>query len=377
MSTRFDHVIRANEHSSNVQLPELDLSPMQMVKWQPPALSQVRTPTTHFHPLSDTDWSTLDIKFSAPARKASAVQFLTPPTSLLTAAELGLSTPLTPKVCLPELVNCSQDPVAIASDPPVVTPWIPTPSTPAPITQGPRPAVDALENDDIDSSFVAAKLPYFRDIDPFDLAIPSAFDARLSNYEHHESQPQSTRCTLYRGKDDCDTEESSLQSLQSLRTCEEGRMPGVVHNESATAQTSAHELNWSDEPVVDWPYDIVSDWNNEPFLDWGEPFADWVDEPSDDYSDDLVMIEHDAETYDYDWTFLSSHDDTSNNCFSNRSSAFSSAEILPLPLRDSFLEDSSAYKGPTRELADNESNMRRVSKSAWESESDFCIPAFF
>ncbi|KAI4722806.1 hypothetical protein E4T48_00826 [Aureobasidium sp. EXF-10727] len=375
LSTRFDHVIRTNEHNSNVQLPELDLSPMQMVKWQPPALSQVRTPTTQFHPLSDADWSTLDIKFSAPARKASAVPFLTPPTSLLTAAELGLSTPLTPKVCLPELINSSQDPVAIASDPPIVTSWMPTPSTSAPVTKGPHPAVDASEYDDIDSSFVAAKLPYFRDVDPFDLAIPSTFDARPSNLEHYESQPKSTRCTLYRGKDDRHTEETSLQSLQSLRTCEEGRMPGVVHNESATAQASALEVGWPDEPVVDWPYDIVGDWNNEPFLDWGETFADWIDEPSDGYSDDLVMIEHDAETYD--WTFLSSHDGTPNNCISNGSSAFSSVEVLPLPLRDSLLEDSSAYEGPARELAENGSNMRRVSKSAWESESDFCIPAFF
>ncbi|KAG9682978.1 hypothetical protein KCU69_g11807, partial [Aureobasidium melanogenum] len=149
----------------------------------------------------------------------------------------------------------------------------------------------------------------------------------------------------------------------------------------------ALDVDWSNEPVVDWPYDVVGDWNDEPFLDWnGEPVADWVNEPIDDCFDDLVMIEHDAETFD--WTFLSRYKALSD-CASTLSSASSSMEVLPLPLRDSFMEERSAYEEPIRELAESaheepvrelaeeELNMRRVSKSAWESETDFCIPAFF
>ncbi|CAD0108277.1 unnamed protein product [Aureobasidium uvarum] len=376
LSTRFDHVIRTNEHNSNVQLPDLDLSPMQMVKWQPPALSPVRTPTPHFQPISDADWSTLEIKFSAPARKTSVVPCPSPPMSIMTAAELGLLAPLTPKVCLPELTNRLEAPMTPVGNAPIVMPWMPCPSATAPIIQSPHLTLDATVYDGIDPSFVAAKLPHFHDIDPFDLAVPSTFDASPSTYEHLEPQPQSTRCTLYRGKGDHHPEEPSLNTSQSLRTCEEGRMPGVVHNDSATVPISALEVDWSDESVEDWAYDIVGDWDNEPFVEWGEPFVNWDDKLAENYSDDLVMIEHDAETYD--WTFLSSHDRTTSDCISDGSSAFSSVEILPpLTLRDSFLEDSSAYEGPPRELADDGSNMRRVSKSAWESESDFCIPAFF
>jgi len=151
-------------------------------------------------------------------------------------------------------------------------------------------------------------------------------------------------------------------------------MLGLVHAESGTAQAYALGIDWSDESIPDWPYNILGDWNNEPLLDWnGEHVTDWID-AIDDYSDDLVMIEHDAETYD--WTFLSKARALSDYV-SSLSSAFSSMEVLPLPLRDSFMEESSAYEEPVRELAENESSMRRVSKSAWDSESDFLIPAFF
>jgi chromosome condensin MukBEF ATPase and DNA-binding subunit MukB len=126
---------------------------------------------------------------------------------------------------------------------------------------------------------------------------------------------------------------------------------------------------------VDWPYDVVGEWNDEPVVDWnGEFIADWVDKAVDDCFDDLVMIEHDAESYD--WTFFSK-DRAPDDCISVSSSRFSSMEVLPLPLRDSFMEETSAYEGPVRELAEIELAMRRVSKAAWDSESDFCIPAFF
>jgi hypothetical protein len=221
---------------------------------------------------------------------------------------------------------------------------------------------------------VAAKLPYFHDIDPFDLTTPSDFDLRTNRDEHLKSQPQSTSCTLYL-EDDYDPEERSLRFSQSLRGCEEGRMPGLVHAVSATTQAYALGVDWTDEPVVDWPYDILGSWDDEPSLDWnGEPVASWDDDPVDDYLDDLIMIEHDAETYD--WTFLS-QGGASSDCASILSSRFSSMEVLPLPLRDSFMEEPSIYEEPVRELAEHELNMRRVSKLAWDSESDFCIPAFF
>jgi hypothetical protein len=234
--------------------------------------------------------------------------------------------------------------------------------------------MDSLMKDDIVSSVVAAHLPCFHDIASFDLTTPS--DSNLDNIKgkHLDSRPRSTRCTLYHEEND-DLEERSLNSSQSLLNCEEGRMPGLVQTGSATDRAYALEVDWNDEPVVDWPYDIVGDWNGEPFLDWdSEPVVGWTDKAVDEYFDDLVMIEHDADTHD--WTFLSK-DRAPSDCTSVFSSRFSSMEVLPLPLRDSFMEETSAYEGPVRELAESELNMRRVTTLAWDSESDFCIPAFF
>jgi hypothetical protein len=292
----------------------------------------------------------------------------------MTAAELGLVVPLTPQVCLPRLQNISQATASPPSNAPIVTPWIPKAFVPTHLSQDPCLPVDAPVEDDNASSFVAAKLPYFHDIDPFDLTTPSKSDLRTRRDKYLDSQPRSTRCTIYREGGD-DLEESSLNPSQSLLDCEEGRMPGMVHAESATAQAYAVEVDWNDEPVVNWPYDILDDWNDEPVLEWnGEPVAHWIDEAVDECFDDLIMIEHDAETYD--WTFLSK-DRAPSDCFSVFSSRFSSMEVLPLPLRDSFMEETSAYEGPVRELAETESNMRRVSRLACDSESDFYIPAFF
>ncbi|KAG9532249.1 hypothetical protein KCU93_g1182, partial [Aureobasidium melanogenum] len=387
LSTRFDHVIRTNEHNSNVRLPDLDLSPMQMIKWQPPAYSPVVTPAPLLQHISDTDWSSLEIKFSPPVKRVSAAPCPSPPTSLMTAAELGLLTPLTPKVCLPELNNGLQDAVTVSVDASIVKSWMSSPPAATSISQDSYLCSSTPEDGNVASSFVAAKLPHFRDIDPFDLTMPSTPDVNLSKYDYSKSPPQATRCTLYHEKDDHDTEGTSLDFSQSLRSCEEGRMPGLIHNESTNPQAFALDIKWPDEPAVDWPYDVVGDWNDEPFLDWnGEPVADWVDESIDDCFDDLVMIEHDAETFD--WTFLSRYRALSN-CASTLSSASSSMEVLPLPLRDSLMEERSAYEEPirepagsaheepVRELAEEGLNMRRVSKSAWESETDFCIPAFF
>ncbi|KAH0086802.1 hypothetical protein KCU96_g9683, partial [Aureobasidium melanogenum] len=385
LSTRFDHVIRTNEHNSSVQLPDLDLPPMQMIKWQPPAYSPVVTPAPRLQRTPDAEWSSLEIKFSPPVKKASAVPCPSPPMSLMTAAEFGLLTPLTPKVCLPELNNGSQDAVIVSVDASTVKPWMSAPPTARPV--GWDSYVDPPGDANVASSFVAAKLPHFRDIDPFDLTMPSTPDVNPSKYDYSKSPSQATRCTLYHGKDDHEVERTSLTTSQSLRSCEKGRMPGLIHNESTSPHSFALDVDWSNEPVVDWPYDVVGDWNDEPFLDWnGEPVADWVNEPIDDCFDDLVMIEHDAETFD--WTFLSRYKALSD-CASTLSSASSSMEVLPLPLRDSFMEERSAYEEPIRELAESaheepvrelaeeELNMRRVSKSAWESETDFCIPAFF
>lgn len=127
---------------------------------------------------------------------------------------------------------------------------------------------------------------------------------------------------------------------------------------------------------MDWPYDALGNWNNEPVLDWdGKPAAEWIEDPAVGWSEEVVMIEHDAETYD--WTFLSPEDEVPSNCVSMLSSASSSMEFLPLPLRDSFLDDPTAYEEPVQSIFGDGNNMRRVSKSAWETESDFCIPAFF
>lgn len=375
LSTRFDNVIRTNDHNSNVQLPDLDFSPMQVVKWRPSALPSVPSPISHLQPTSDTDWSKLEINFLPPPRKALCPSLPSPPVSLMTAAELGLLPSLTPKVCLPELVHNSGATALAPSDVTIVAPWIPDPSVPAHISQNLGLSMDLPEDDDIASSFVAAKLPCFHGIDPFDLAAPSSPHPEINKDEHLKSQTPSTRCTLYH-KDDYDLEEHSLECSQSLRSCEEGRTVGLVHAVSATTQAYALGADWLKEPVVDWPYDVLGDWNNEPALDWnGESVADWNNELVDDeHSDDIVMIEHDAGTYD--WIFLSGGGALSD-CISTLSSAFSSIEVLPLPLRDSFMDEASAYEEPVRELAENEPSMRRVSKSAWDSESDFLIPAFF
>ena len=292
----------------------------------------------------------------------------------MTAAELGLLPSLTPKVSLPDLVHDSRATTSVSTDVPIVAPWTPEPSISRDISQNLRLSMDLPEEVDTVSPFVAAKLPYFRDINPFDLTASSSFDLEISKNERLRSQAPSTRCTLYR-KDDSDLEERSLYSSQSLRSCEEGRMAGLVHAVSATTQAYALGVDLNDEPMVDWPYDVLGDWNEQPVLDWnGDPVANWNDKLVDDCSDDLVMVEHDAEAYD--WTFLSEGRALSD-CISTLSSAFSSTEVLSLPLRDSFMEETSAYEGPVRELAENESSMRRVSKSAWDSESDFLIPAFF
>jgi hypothetical protein len=361
LSTRFDNVIRTNDHTPNVQLPDLDLSPMQVVKWQPSVPSPVHTPTTRLQPTSDIDWSRLEINFPQPPNKAPCLPIPSPPIALMTAAELGLIVPLTPRVCLPRLQNISQATASTASNAPIVTPWIPKALVPKHLSQNPCLPVHAPVEDDNASSFVAAKLPYFHDIEPFDLTTPSKFDLRTRRGKYLDFQPRSTRCTLYH-EGGHDLEERSPNFSQSLLNCEEGGMPGMVHAESATAQAYAVEVDWNDEPVVDWPYDILGDWNDEPVLDWnGESIADWVDEAVDEYFDDLIMIEHDAETYD--WTLLSK-DRAPSDCISVFSSRFSSMEVLPLPLRDSFVEETSAYKEPVRELAETESNMRRVSRLA-------------
>ncbi|KAI4758694.1 hypothetical protein E4T51_08288 [Aureobasidium sp. EXF-12344] len=374
LSTRFDNVIRTNDHNSNVQLPELDFSPMQVVKWRPSALPLVHSPTTGLQSTPDTDWSRLEINFSPLPKNASYPPLPSPPVSLMTAAELGLLTPLTPKICLPELIHNSRATAFTPSDVPIVTPWTPEASVFDHTSQSPCLPMDVPEEDNTTSPFVAAKLPYLHGIDPFDLAASLSFDLETKKDEYLKSQPRSTRCTLYH-QDDYDLEEHSLDSSQSLRSCEEGRTLGLVHAESGTTQAYALEVDWTQEPVVDWPYDILGDWNDEPALDWnGEPAADWTGQPIDDYSDDLVMIEHDAETYD--WTFLSEGRALSDYV-STLSSAFSSMEHLLLPLRDSFMEEKSAYEVPIRELAENEVKMRRVSMSAWDSESDYLIPAFF
>lgn len=233
--------------------------------------------------------------------------------------------------------------------------------------------MNLVEEGDTDVPFVAAKLPYFHGIDPFDLAAPSSPNPEFHKDEHLKSQTSLTSCTPYH-KDHYDLEEHALDYSQSLRSCEEGRITGLVHAVSATTQAYALGADWLEEPDVDWPYDVLGDWNNEPALGWnGDSVADWNDKLVDDY-DNLVMIEHDAETYD--WTFLSGGRALSD-CISILSSAFSSIEVLPLPLRDSFTDEASAYEEPVRELAENEPSMRRVSKSAWDSESDFLIPAFF
>ncbi|KAH0292076.1 hypothetical protein KCU62_g2436, partial [Aureobasidium sp. EXF-3399] len=375
LSNRFDNVIRTNDHNSNVQLPELDFSPMQVVKWRPSALPSVPPPTTHLQPTSDTDWSKLEINFFSPPRKGSYPPLPSPPVALMTAAEIGLLTPLlTPKVFLPDLMHNSRVTASTPSDVSIVTPWILGPTILETVGQNTCLPKGSPEDDDSASTFVAAKLPWFHDVDPFDLAAPLSSDLESSKDEHLKSQIPSTRCTLYH-KDDYDLEERSIHSSQSLRSCEEGRMTGLVHAESATTQAYALGAEWLEEPIVDLPYDIIGDWNDEPVLDWnGKLVVDWNDKPIEDYSDDLVMIEHDADTYG--WTFLSEGRALSD-CVSTLSSAFSSMEVLPLPLRDSFMEKLSAYEGPVRELAENEVQMRRISKSAWDSESDFLIPAFF
>lgn len=89
-----------------------------------------------------------------------------------------------------------------------------------------------------------------------------------------------------------------------------------------------------------------------------------------DLFDDLVVIEHDAETYG--WTFLSSEDEDFAIDDSPLSSAFSSMEAFPLPLEDLFLDNESVV----RKLTENDVKTVGVSMSAWESDSDFRIPAF-
>lgn len=57
--------------------------------------------------------------------------------------------------------------------------------------------LDTLEYDDDSSSpFVAAKLPQFREVDPFDLTADLAFEPKTTESKHQTPKPQSTRCTL-------------------------------------------------------------------------------------------------------------------------------------------------------------------------------------
>ncbi|KEQ82411.1 hypothetical protein M438DRAFT_336938 [Aureobasidium pullulans EXF-150] len=196
LSSRVDDVIRANKHTSNVQLPELHTKPMQMVKWEPPALSPVHTPTSRLQPLSDTDWSNLEILFSRPPKKTVLAPLPTPSISLLTATELGLSIQSPPKVRLPELTNNCR--LAIPSvEGPVVASWTSKPPVASRIDLN-TIRLDTLEyDDDLSSSpFVAAKLPQFREVDPFDLTADLAFEPKPTESEHQNHKPQSTRCTL-------------------------------------------------------------------------------------------------------------------------------------------------------------------------------------
>lgn len=196
LSSRVDDVIRANKYTSNVQLPELHTKPMQMVKWEPPALSPVHTPTSRLQPLSDTDWSNLEILFSRPPKNTVLAPLPTPPISLLTATELGLSILSPPKVRLPELTNNCR--LAIPSvEGPVVASWTSKPPVASRIDLN-TIRLDTLKyDDDLDSlPFVAAKLPQFHEVDPFDLTADLAFEPKPTESEHQNHKPQSTRCTL-------------------------------------------------------------------------------------------------------------------------------------------------------------------------------------
>ncbi|KAI5271950.1 hypothetical protein E4T47_04719 [Aureobasidium subglaciale] len=359
LSTRVDRVIAKHQRNSNVQLPELDPCPMQMIEWEPPRLSSVHTPTARLCPVSDEEWFKLEIMFSSPIRKPAV--FPSPPTSLMTTAELGLSTPLAPSMSTPTFEANSRAAIASLSLAPIVMPWMPRFPVAARL-QDPNLALDDPEDDDLFSPFVAAKLPHFHDIDPFDLTTAPIHDIKPNMNKLFDTKPQPTACTLYREKVDQNAQEHTLDFSQSLRSCEEGRMPGLVPAEPPATWNVTPEAQWLDEPVLDWPYDVLSDWNNEPFLGWDcEPVADYNCEIA-DYPEDLVMVEHDAETYD--WTFLSNKDAVPSSCVSIASSRSSSVEVLPLPLRDSFMEESSAYEGPARNLADDDLEMHRVAKSA-------------
>ncbi|KAI5202838.1 hypothetical protein E4T39_04561 [Aureobasidium subglaciale] len=367
LSSRVDHVITNHQRNSNVQLSALDPSPMQMIKWEPSKLSPVHTPTTRLCPVSDEEWSKLEIMFSSPIKKTTA--FPSPPSSFMTTAKLCLPTPLAPSARTQTLVANSRADVASLSLAPIITPCMPKFPIAAHL-QDPDLALD-----DPFSPFVAAKLPHFHEIDPFDLTAPPIHDIELSKYELFSAKPQATACMLYRDKTGHDVEEYALDFSQSLRGCEEGRTSGLVPTVPTATWNVSPEVQWFDEPVMDWPYDALGDWNNEPFLGWNcEPVADCNDEVV-GCSEDLVIVEHDAETCD--WTFLSDKDAVPSSFISIDSSGFSSVEVLPLPLRDSFMEESSSFEGPVRKLANDDLEMHRVAKSAWESESDFCIPAFF
>jgi hypothetical protein len=302
-STRIDDLIRANSPLSTVQLPNLDFSPMTMVKW---------TPSTLFLP-------------------PDIINSLQPAMSSAEALLLAASTPL---------------PSMIAH------------------------ANTQIREDDDFSSFVAAKLPDFHE--PTALYPDITLDVKRANSQSLMYKPQPTGCVLYRGVDEADVHEQSHDAVMSLQILDKGRMPEPPHADMDTVESVKNEdmntidfvkneddwayqpMSWPDQHVMDWPYDPPTHLPDEVAIDWDDGLVDsWPDE--------MLVVEPD------EWTLVEPECYT----FSGFGSAFSSVDFLPPPV-----EDKSAHNKYTRRLAEDDDHPRHISKSAWESDSDFCIPAF-
>lgn len=141
---------------------------MTIVKWEPPLLSHLQ-PTTN--PTSGIDWSRLEIMFPL----SPIVSLPSPPTSLITAAELGLG----------HVAFDAQLPTSPSVDSPITGEDTGTSCSEATIQRSTITEEDAqLDSKDQKHGdvpqFVAAKLPLFRESE---------------GITQPKNKPMSTRCT--------------------------------------------------------------------------------------------------------------------------------------------------------------------------------------
>lgn len=368
--------------ASGVQLQQINVPGTAVIKWEAPPLLLVNEtcPNADIPSFSDK-WPELGFLLDPTTQKNP---FAAPPISLMTAAELGLADELVPQVKLPSLspeksLNDGKvEPTKLyasinqLSCVPVVDlggwnrpPFWPEESEsvvqmlPLERSSTSNQTVFRIDDDKSDAlstrqsprllessgaqSFVAARLPQFEGaecIDQHSKVLPALqvdTESTTMSKPRSTKRKTSTKCTLHHWEINPNLfEQSDLDLAMFMRSCEEEETSKSSRGDTVVLEVEA--------------------------------------------DDDLIVVDQDAETYG--WTFLSPSGNYSPISISSFNSAFSSMEALPLAHVDSLAgsEDGNSidmYHFHPRIMAEDDEFMVGISKSAWESETDILVPAYF